>query len=141
MTRLEDHLGGTVDLADLAGVGHVVVFLPGAFTPVCSRELPGVEALWRLAGEKGIPLLGVTCDPPAVLSAWRRAEGIEMPLLSDFWPHGALARRLDAFDEQTGRCRRTSVVIGPDGQVRWRDEAEPGSPRDLGRVAAALRDL
>lgn len=141
MTRLIDHGGGVVDLADLAGVRHAIVLLPGAFTPVCTRELPGIEHLWRRAGRRGMPVLAVSCDGPAVLAAWREAEGITMPLLSDFWPHGRLARELSALDEATGRCRRTSAVIGADGAVAWREESATGAARDLGRLAAALGDL
>lgn len=139
--RLVDHDGGALDLDELQGVAHAVVLLPGAFTPVCTSELPAIEGVWREAGERGIPVLVVTCDAPAVLAAWREAEGLELPLLSDFWPHGALARSLGAFDETTGRPQRTSVVRDADGREIWRDAASPGSARDLGRLAAVLRDL
>lgn len=135
------HDGASVDLADLAGVRHAIVLLPGAFTPVCTRELPAIDALWRRAGEADAPVLAVACDAPPVLAAWRDAEGVALPLLSDFWPHGALAQALDAFDATTGRCRRTSVVIDESGAVAWRDDAEAGRERDMDELARALLDL
>ncbi|UYG16213.1 redoxin domain-containing protein [Brachybacterium huguangmaarense] len=143
MTVLVSHEGADVDLADLAGVPHAMVLFPGAFTPTCTRELSALDALWQELGEQGVavPVLAVACDAPPVLAAWREAEGVGVPLLSDFWPHGALSRELDAFDESTGRARRTSVVIGADGQVAWRDDAPPGAARDMARLAAVLRDL
>lgn len=141
MTVLLSHEGAEVDLADLAGVPHAIVFLPGAFTPTCTRELSMLDALWQELGEQGVPVLVVACDAPPVLVAWREAEGVRLPLLSDFWPHGALARELGALDERTGRARRTSLVFGADGQVSWRDDAAPGGARDMARLAAALGDL
>lgn len=138
---LVDHEGGTVDLDDLTGIAHALVLLPGAFTPVCTQELPAIDALWREAGERGVPVLTVACDAPAVLAAWRQAKGVQLPLLSDFWPHGGLARSLGAFDEVAGRCRRTSLVIGADGGALWRDDAEAGAVRDLDGLARVLADL
>ncbi|GAB2548834.1 redoxin domain-containing protein [Brachybacterium huguangmaarense] len=140
---LTAHDGASVDLADLAGVRHAIVLLPGAYTPVCTRELPAIEALWHRAGRSGtgVPVLAVACDAPSVLAAWRDAEGVELPLLSDFWPHGALARQLDAFDATTGRCRRTSIVIDESGAATWRDDAEAGRERDMDELARALLDL
>lgn len=137
---LVDHNGGTLACNELLGVRWGVLLLPGAFTPVCTRELPGIQALWRSMGARGIPIVVVTCDTPPVLAAWRRAEGIEMALHSDFWPHGRLCRALDAFDERTGCSRRSSAVIDPDGSVRWQETAAPGEVRDLDRLAAALAD-
>lgn len=138
---LQDHAGAQVDLRDLRGVPHGVVLLPGAFTPVCSAELAALDAVWEGHGARGVPVLAVSCDSPPVLAAWREAEGVRMPLLSDFWPHGALSRSLAAFDEATGRSRRTTAVFGADGQVVWRDDAAPGRARDMARLAAALGHL
>lgn len=138
---LVDHDGGALPLDELRGIPCAIILLPGAFTPVCTSELPGIERAWREAGERGIPVLAVTCDAPAVLAVWREHEGVALPLLSDFWPHGALARALDAFDEATGRPRRTSVVLDAAGREVWRDAARPGGARDMGRLAAVMRDL
>lgn len=139
--RLHDHSGGDVELAELSSTAYAVVFLPGAFTPVCTSELPAVEQVWEEAGSRGIPVLVVTCDAPPALTAWRTAEGLRMPLISDFWPHGALSQALGAFDDATGRARRVSVVIDAHGGEVWRDEAAPGGSRDMTRLAEALRDL
>lgn len=138
---LQDHDGGTFDLTELDGIRHAIVLLPGAFTPVCTAELAGIARLWRTAGAQGLPVLALACDFPPVLAAWRRAEGVELPLLSDAWPHGAVSRSLDAFDEATGRARRTSLVIDADGSVIWREDASAAEVRDADRVARALLGL
>lgn len=134
----QDHDGGTVDLDDLAGVRHVLIFLPGAFTPVCTAEPPGIDALWRRAGERGVPVLAIACDTAPVLAAWRRAEEVDVPPLSDAWPHGAVSKTFDAFDARTGRSCRASLVIDADGRIAWREDASPEVGRDPDRVARAL---
>ncbi|MDO5662040.1 MAG: hypothetical protein Q4G40_05045, partial [Brachybacterium sp.] len=42
---LRDDVGGEFDLAELRGVRHGIALLPGAFTPMCTRELPVLEDL------------------------------------------------------------------------------------------------
>ena len=32
-------------------------------------------------------------------AAWADADGLNFPLLSDFWPHGAVTRSFEVFDE------------------------------------------
>lgn len=139
--QLCDHAGGEVPLAEIVGTPALVLFLPGAFTPVCSSELPGIVQLARRAAQADVPALVITCDAPPVLAAWREAEGITLPLLSDFWPHGAVSRALDAFDTSTGRSTRTGLLLTADGAVHRRVDAPPGRGRDLGRLAEGLADL
>lgn len=139
--QLIDHEGGEVPLAELDGTPVLFVLLPGAFTPVCTAELPGIQQLWQRAGALAVPTLTLSCDAPPVLAAWREAERLDLPLLSDFWPHGAVCRALDAFDEVSGRSTRTAVLLDAERRVRARVDAEAGRPRDLDQLAAALKDL
>lgn len=134
-----DHEGGDLALEELEVTRYCIVLLPGAFTPVCTEELPGIDELWQRFGEVEIPVLAVSCDSAPVLAAWRESAGIRMPLLSDYWPHGALARALGAFDERTGRCRRESMIVRSDGRIEHRLPApQGGGARDLDRLAQVL---
>jgi mycoredoxin-dependent peroxiredoxin len=106
-------------------------FLPGAYTPVCTAELGWVDELAGRLARAGVGLRVISCDSVAVLRAFGDAHGVLTPLLSDFWPHGAAARSVDAFDAHTGRPRRVSVLVDAAGRELRRLEAAPGQERRL----------
>ena len=63
------------------------------------------------------------------------------PLLSDFWPHGEVARRYGVFDEERGFAHRGTFFADPDGIVRWGTVGEPGQARDFSGYHATLARL
>lgn len=87
-----------------------------------------------LAGKlsrQDVALRIVSCDPAPVLRAVADGMGISIPLLSDFWPHGAAAQLLGEFDAESGRACRSSVLVDVDGAVLGRIQAAPGEERTL----------
>lgn len=139
---LPAHTGETVALrpqsADDAEQS-LLVFVPYAFTPVCTDELAAVADLEARLRARGIRPLVLSCDTKYALRAWTEAELGDrwdaVPLLSDFWPHGRVARLCGVFDERRGGPHRTALLIDADGTVRDRESADFGSSRDLGRFA------
>ena len=97
--------------------GTWLVFLPGAFTPVCTDELGWIGALAEDVAVDEVAVRVVSCDAAPVLRRVREELALPEPLtlLSDFWPHGAACRALDVFDAETGRPRRVSVLLDADG--------------------------
>lgn len=96
--QLKDNHGRTVRLSEFRGEKNVVlVFYPFAFTGVCTGELCALrDELPRFENE-GTQLLAVSNDSIHTLRVFAEQEGLEYPLLSDFWPHGgdlACVRRL-----------------------------------------------
>ena len=108
-----------------------IAFLPAAFTPVCTRELGWMSSLAGKLSRQDVALRIVSCDPAPVLRAVADGMGISIPLLSDFWPHGAAAQLLGEFDVESGRACRSSVLIDVDGAVLGRIQAAPGEERTL----------
>ena len=121
--------------------GRLVVFLPFAASPVCTSELRDLRDRAGDLAAAGLDVVALTCDAVPALAAWARAEGLRLPLLSDFWPHGAAARAWGALDPATGAPRRTTVLVGADGRVVWRDEAPPGRSRSLDDALDAAHRL
>ena len=120
--------------------GHIgpvlIVFFPAAFTPVCHDEL---RALRDIAAHAHV--WGVSCDSMFVLRALDDAEGLDFPLLSDFWPHGEVARAYGALDAERGTARRVSVLIDGEGRIAARWQSTPDRGRDPGDYLRALADL
>lgn len=113
--ELHDQHGASVRLADLRDRHLVLVFFPFAFTGVCTDELR--ELRGGVGADAGV--VAVSCDSMFTLRAYGDANEIDYPLLSDFWPHGDVARRYGVFDEARGCALRGTFVIDTSGVIRW----------------------
>jgi mycoredoxin-dependent peroxiredoxin len=129
---LRDQFGQDVTLSSFRGQKAVaVVFYPYAFSGVCTSEMAGIRD--RLADflTFDTEVLGVSCDPLFALRAFADVDGLNFPLLSDFWPHGEVTQRYDVFDDAKGRPRRSSYVVDKQGLVRWAVHNPTSTGRDL----------
>ena len=138
---LTDTHGSPVRLSELRGAPVVLVFVPFAFSGVCTgelRELRDNLAVFRAAGAH---LLVISCDPVHALRAWAEQEGYTFDLLSDFWPHGRVATAYGVFDAARGRAERGSFLLDADGVLRWSVVSPSGHARDLEGYRGALAAL
>lgn len=139
--ELSDQFRQPVRLSDFRGRKNVVLmFYPFAFTPTCTTEL------CTLRDEQGdfvsddVQLLSVSCDPSPSLRVFAEQEGLEHPLLSDFWPHGEVSRAYGVFTEDKGIAKRGTFVIDKAGVVRW-SVVTAGEARSTDDYRAALAEL
>ena len=140
---LRDQHGATVSLSSFRGARAVVLmFYPFAFSRVCTGELGEVrDNLARLQSED-VQLLAVSCDPMFALRAFADRDALAFPLLSDFWPHGAVSRAYGVFDADRGCSARSTFIVDKQGVLRWSVHNALPAARDLGeytRVLAGLR--
>ena len=104
----------------------LVAFYPYAFSGVCTGELTGFRDRLGDFETDGSTLLTISCDPIYTQRALADRDGIFFPLLSDFWPHGAVSAAYGVFDATQGCAERSSFVIDPAGVVRWALHNERG---------------
>jgi peroxiredoxin len=110
-----------VKLADLRGNKVLLLFVPLAFTGVCTKELCGMRD--ELKDYEGLDckVFGVSTDSPFALDAWAKEQGYQFPLLSDF--NKTTARAYDALYDNLmgfqGVCKRSAFVIDRDGVVQY----------------------
>jgi peroxiredoxin len=138
---LPDTHGSPVTLSELRGTPVVVVFVPFAFSGVCTGELCELRDNIELFEATGTRLLVISCDPLYSLRAWAEQEGYGFDLLSDFWPHGEAATAYGVFDAERGLARRGSFLVDVDGVVRWAVVNPAGRARDLAGYREALAAL
>ncbi len=62
-------------------------------------------------------------------------------MLSDFWPHGAVAQAYGVFNEQRGFPFRGTFLVDREGIVRFAEMNQPGEPRDQERWRKALASV
>lgn len=138
---LTDTHGTPVTLSALRGAPVVLVFVPFAFSGICTGELCELRDNIAAFEQAGVRLFVVSCDPTFSQRAWAEQEGYTFDLLSDFWPHGEVARAYGVFDAERGRALRGSFLIDADGVLRWSVVNPAGQARDLAAYQAALDGL
>ena len=139
---LRDQFGQDVTLSSFRGKKAVaLVFYPFAFSGVCTGEMAGIRR--RLADFMTFDseVLAISCDPKFTLRAFADSDGLNFPLLSDFWPHGEVCRAYDVFDERSGAPRRSSYVVDKQGLLRWSVHNANPEGRDLDEHVRQLQAL
>lgn len=136
-TLLDTH-GTPVTLSALRGAPVLVVFFPFAFSGICTGELCELRDNIADFETAGVTLLAVSCDAMYSLKAWAEQEDFSFDLLSDFWPHGEVARAYGVLDEERGLALRGSFLVDADGTIRWAVVNERGQRRDLSAYREAL---
>lgn len=111
--------GTPVRLRDYRGRPVVVVFYPFDFSPTCTDQLAVYNELLDVFAGYAAEVLGISVDSTYCHAAFARERRIGFPLLSDFEPKGAVARRFGAYSERLGVCERALFVIDAEGIVRW----------------------
>jgi peroxiredoxin len=139
---LRDQHGQVAELADLRATKAVVLmFYPFAFSSVCTGELTEVrDSMDRFRALDAV-VLGISCDPMFSLRVFADRDGLDFPLLSDFWPHGEVARRYGVLDDRRGCARRSTFIVDRAGLVRWSVHSPMPEARDLEEQLAVLRSL
>jgi peroxiredoxin len=114
--------GSKVTLSQFLGKKNVVLsFVPAAWTPVCSQQWPGYNIAKDFFDDANAMLLGITVDNIPTLYVWTSQMGkLWFPVLSDFWPHGAVAQKYGIL-RSDGVSERALFVIDKQGVIRYID--------------------
>lgn len=118
----------------------VVAFYPADFTKGCTAEMQTFADQYDTLFGSDVVVLGISADS---LETHRRfAASLDLPfrLLSD--PDQKVARKYGSNGD-SGRPRRTVFVVGPDGQVKYRNlhfnALDPKHYTELGSAVQAAR--
>ncbi|MGK3209097.1 peroxiredoxin [Amycolatopsis sp. MEPSY49] len=139
---LNDYNKQPVQLSSFRGDKPVLlVFYPFAFSGICTGELCQLRDEFADYDNKGVQVLGVSVDTPFSLKAWAEKEGYQFPLLSDFWPHGEVAKAYGVFNSDAGLAVRGTFLIDTSGVVRFAEVNAPGEARDQQGWKKAVAEL
>ncbi|UCH23332.1 MAG: peroxiredoxin [Deltaproteobacteria bacterium] len=134
--------GEKVTLSQFAGKKNVVIsFVPAAWTPVCSDQWPGYKIVKDLFDLNDAVLLGITVDNIPTLYAWTKQMGkLWFPVLSDFWPHGAVAEKYGVL-RSDGVSERALFVVDKKGVIQAIHVSDINIRPDLEWCATELEKL
>jgi peroxiredoxin len=116
---LPDASGKRVSLADFRGRNVVLVFYPLDWSPACSDQLSLYQSELDEFERFNAQVVGVSVDSLYSHGAWAAVRGLTIPLLADFNPHGAVARRYNVWREQDGFSERALYIIDGQGVIRF----------------------
>ncbi len=140
---LKDQDGNDVTLSSFRGSQNVViVFYPFTFSGVCTGELCSLRDDLGAFESSSAQLLAISCDTRFAQKQFADQQGYTFPVLTDFWPHGAVARAYGVFNETVGAANRATFVIDKQGViVDVFETPNLGTPRDQAAYTAALAKL
>ena len=128
-----------VTLDDLKGAKSVIVFIPFAFTRTCEGELCEIRDEYSMFNEAEARVVAITCNTHHANRVWSEQQGFQFDILSDWWPHGAVSRLYDTFNEDFGYAERTTYFLDEQGVITEVARSENlGEGRDFEIYRSAL---
>ena len=129
----------------LAKKNVVISFVPAAWTPVCSAQWPIYHKAQDVFVENDAMLLGISVDNSPTQYSWtKKLCGVDgtvwFPVLSDFYPHGAVAKKYGVL-RSDGLSERALFVIDQEGIIRYIDVHDVNEVPPFEDLVKALEDL
>lgn len=111
--------GKRLRLADFVGQKNLVLyFYPGDFTPVCTKETCGFNALFDELAGQDTEVVGVSVDSDESHRKFSEKYGLKFDLVSD--GEKALAKKYEATSfirDLLGKTSRITYVIDRKGEI------------------------
>jgi peroxiredoxin (alkyl hydroperoxide reductase subunit C) len=126
------------------GKWQVYFFWPKDFTFVCPTEIAAFGKLDGEFADRDAQVLGVSIDSEYVHLAWRNShedlKNLPFPMVSDL--KRELSQALGVLDKKEGVALRATVIVDPQGVIRFvsvNDLNVGRNPQEVLRVLDALQ--
>jgi peroxiredoxin len=129
------------------GQHTVLLFFPGAFTGTCTEEMCTANDDLSTYRNLDAQVVGISADAPAVLSEFKKQNGLDFMLLSDH--HGEASAMYGAqFSTEEHNlgydriAKRAAFVVDSEGIVRYVEVLDnPTNLPDFDAIQRTLKDL
>jgi peroxiredoxin len=108
-----------LSLRELRGQPVVLAFYPADWSPVCGDQMALYNEVLPEFQKYKAEVLGISVDGVWCHDAFAKHQHLHFPLLADFGPKGAVARKYGAYRDHDGVCERALFVIDEDGVIFW----------------------
>lgn len=130
-----------VSLEDFRGKPLVIAFYPADWSPVCSDEMALFNEVLPEFHKHQAAIVGISVDGYWCHAAFSRHNHFHFPLLADFEPKGAVAKKYGAYREQEGVCERAIFLVDKNGNIAWSYLSPVGENPGVDGVLEALENL
>jgi peroxiredoxin len=139
---LRDQAGKEFKLSDQPGKRVLLSFHPLAWTGVCTAQMKSLEDNYQTLTSLNTIPVGLSVDAVPTKKAWADDMKLKhLRILSDFWPHGAVAKAYGLFREHGGTSERANVIVDEKGKVAWVKVYEISQLPDINEVIDILKKL
>ena len=136
---LKDQHAKEFKLSEMRGKRVLLSFHPLAYTGVCAKQTKSLEAKKKTFDTLNTIAVGISVDSTPAKEAWAKDLGIkETRMLSDFWPHGGVARQYGVFREEDGLTQRSNFLVDEKGKIIFAKVYDMGELPDIEEVIKAL---
>jgi len=133
--KLKDQNGDDISLSGFKGKKVLLSFHPLAWTGVCETQMKNLDLKYDELGKLNVVPLGISIDTSPSKKAWAQNMKInKLKLLSDFWPHGEVAKKYGIFDEENGFSKRANFLIDEEGKIEFVKVYELRDQPDLNEI-------
>jgi len=128
-------------LSELRGKRVILAFYPADWSPVCGSQMNLYNEMEKYFTRFNAQLVGISVDSKWCHSAFGGQNHFYFPLLADFEPKGEVARLYEAYDEESGECRRALYVLDESGIICWNYLSPVGINPGADGILQALGEL
>ncbi|PNS01426.1 thioredoxin peroxidase [Petrotoga miotherma DSM 10691] len=138
--KLKDQNGDEISLSGFKGKKVLLSFHPLAWTGVCETQMKNLDLKYDELEKLNVVPLGISVDTSPSKKAWAQNMKInKLKLLSDFWPHGEVAKKYGIFDEENGFSKRANFLIDEEGKIEFVKVYELRDQPDLNEIMNSIK--
>ena len=130
-----------MSLKELRGNPVILAFYPADWSPVCGDQMVLYNEVLPEFRRYHAALIGISVDGVWCHLAFAKDRHLGFPLLADFHPKGAVARRYDVYRKRDGVSERALFVIDRDGIIHWSYVSPIGVNPGADGILTALETL
>jgi peroxiredoxin len=129
-------------LSDYKNKKILLSFHPLAWTSVCTKQMQTLEKNWSDFIDLNTFVVGVSIDSIPSKKSWADVLKLKnIRLLSDFWPHGEVAKQYGIFREKEGISDRANIIINENREIEFVRVYEISELPDINELLTFLRNL
>jgi peroxiredoxin len=137
---LKDQNEKEFGLSEHRGKRVLLSFHPLAWTAVCAKQMKSLEDNKATFDSLNTVAVGLSVDSIPSKKAWADSLGIkETSLLSDFWPHGEVAKMFGIFRDKNGISERANIIVDENGKIAFIKVYPISDLPDIGEIIEFLR--